>query len=1043
MILQAHSYFSLKYGVLSQEELLQEAQKKGIKALALTDINTTSGILDFFRLAPHYQIQAIAGIDFRNGAKKCYTGIAKNAEGFNELNIFLSQYLACGAPFPERAPRFENAAVIYPFSVFTAVQTGSNESRLISHSRKSTVSSFQPNELLQHNEYIGISAKDLFTLQFSPLRFQTEKLLVQAPVTFRNKADFNTHRLLRAIDKNVLLSKLEVEQQAAPDEIMHSIHDLKNLFKDFPKLIFNTEKLLEECRIDFEFKKSKNRKYYTSSAKDDYDLLLKLCDENLSYRYPVQSDVLKARFNKEINAITTQGYTSYFLINWDIVRYAQFKNYYYVGRGSGANSLVAYLLRITDVDPIDLDLYFERFINASRTSPPDFDLDFSWNDRDDVTDYIFHRSSYGNKKVALLATYNTFQRDSVVRELGKVFGLPAGEIDALQSRKCVDEKQDSIAKLIFTYSNRMHDLPNYLSVHAGGIVISEKPITYYTALDNPPKGYPLTQFSMLEAEDVGLYKFDILSQRGLGKMKDAVTIVKQNQHIDIDIHQVSQFKTDERVRKNLQEANLIGCFYVESPAMRMLLRKLRASTYLDLVAASSIIRPGVAQSGMMREYILRFHDETRRTYIHPMMKELMAETFGVMVYQEDVIKVAHHFAKLSLTEADMLRRGMSGKYRGREEFKKVEEKFFTNCKAAGHNDEVTKEVWRQIESFAGYAFSKGHSASYAVESYQCMYLKTYFPLEYMVAVLNNGGGFYSTEFYVHEARMCGANIHAPDINRSVKAATIYGKDIYLGLSMIHELEEKTVVAVLNERTSKGPFTSLENFMMRVFISVEQLRLLIRSNAFRFTLRSKQQLLWDIHTLLGSQKKTGFEHEIFAVERKHFELPELYYTAVDDAWDELELLGFPLGSPFDLLKEEHTAAAVESKLEKDTIGLPANSKGAIKAQLIAPFQKQTKRLNFASEFPKHLGKVISIVGYMVTRKHARTKRGEEMAFGTFLDKKGRWIDTTHFPAVLKQFPFAGRACYLLSGKIVEEFGFYSMDVMEMKRLHFVERFASGK
>src|SRR6185295_17230737 len=265
--------------------------------------------------------------------------------------------------------------------------------------------------------------------------------------------------------------------------------------------------------------------------------------------------------------------------------------------------------------------------------------------------------------------------------------------------------------------------------------------------------------------------------RGLGKVRDAVQVIKQNTGVDIDIHQVERFKKDEAVRKNLETANLMGCFYVESPAMRMLLTKLEAKTYLDLVAASSIIRPGVASSGMMREYILRFKGKLP-TYETPKpIYDILHDTFGVMVYQEDVIKVAYHFAGLTFGEADMLRRGMSGKYRARAEFQKVEKKFFDNCKERNYNDKVTKEVWRQIESFAGYAFSKGHSASYAVESYQCMYLKTHYPLEYMVAVINNGGGFYAVEFYVHEARMCGAKIHAPDINRSCLHTVINGKDI--------------------------------------------------------------------------------------------------------------------------------------------------------------------------------------------------------------------------------------------------------------------------
>ncbi|HNR49908.1 MAG TPA: hypothetical protein PKN14_11745 [Bacteroidia bacterium] len=398
------------------------------------------------------------------------------------------------------------------------------------------------------------------------------------------------------------------------------------------------------------------------------------------------------------------------------------------------------------------------------------------------------------------------------------------------------------------------------------------------------------------------------------------------------------------------------------------------------------------------------------TSIHPLMKELMSETFGVMVYQEDVIKVAHYFAGLSLTEADMLRRGMSGKYRGREEFKKVEKKFFENCKAKGYDDYTTQEVWRQIESFAGYAFAKGHSASYAVESYQCMYLKTHFPLEYMVAVINNGGGFYDTEFYINEARLYGGHIHAPDINKSMCETTIEGKDIYLGFNLIHELEQKTATTLYDERQQNGNFLSLSDFMQRVSVSVEQLRLLIRVNAFRFTGRTRQQLLWDIHTIVGSEKKTHTESELFEAQRKTFSLPKLHYSKTDEAWDEIELLGFPLCSPFDL-------AVPPSHQQKN---------GAV-------------ILSTASELPKYAGKTVSVTGYFVTRKHTRTKKGDIMAFGTFLDKDGQWLDTVHFPDAVKQFPFRGKGCYFITGKVTEEFGFYSIEVIHMERLEYRQRY----
>ena len=968
MYLNCHTYYSFKYGILTPAELLIEAEKNNIHSLALTDINNTSGILDFVRRSAGNRIKPIAGIDFRAGSEKIFIGLARNNEGFRELNDFLSAYTENNAKIPSEAPTFNESYVIYPFS--------------------------HPYRKLKENEFIGIRPSEINKLNFSPWKNNLSKLVIQTPVTFRNKIDFNAHRLLRAIANNTLLSKLPKSDQALEDEIMYPENIILKMYEWIPQIICTTKYILNNCSINFEFGKSKNKKTFTGSEKGDEIRLREICTENLNYRYPDTNERIVERIEKEIKAITEQGFSSYFLINWDLINYARHKNYFYIGRGSGANSIVAYLLRITDVDPVDLDLYFERFLNPFRTSPPDFDIDFSWKDRDDVITYIFKK--YNKSHTSLLATYSTFQENSLIRELGKVFGLPKADIDEIQLDGLQNQK-GQIATLIKKYSEVINDFPSHLSIHAGGILISELPMHYYTATAMPPKGFPLTQFSMIEAEDVGLYKFDILSQRGLGHIKDCIEIVRKNKGLEIDIHDVNKFKKDELIRIKLREAKCMGCFYVESPAMRMLLKKLEADTYLGLVAASSIIRPGVASSGMMREYILRSKGCTPTFQTPPMLYELLKETFGVMVYQEDVIKVAHYFAGLTLGEADMLRRGMSGKYRGREEFSMVKEKFLKNCSLKGYSDEIVKEVWRQIESFAGYAFSKGHSASYAVESYQSLYLKAYFPLEHMVAVINNFGGFYHTEYYIHEARMNGGQIHAPDINKSNYLTCIYDCDIYLGFIHIAELETSIADTLLKERVENGDFMSLEDFMKRINISVDQLRILIRIGAFRFTKRTKKQLLWDIHTNIGRKNKTHVTKELFEVLKNDFVFPALNYHPMDDAFDEKEILGFTLCSPFTLLKEP----------------------------LFSDFS--------ATDLESNTGKIIEIAGYLVTIKHTRTKHNDRMMFGTFIDQKGNFFDTTHFPKICNEFPIRGKGCYLIKGKVAEEFGFFSVDVINLRLL----------
>ncbi|EAR02432.1 DNA polymerase III alpha subunit [Maribacter sp. HTCC2170] len=965
------------------------AKENHVTQLVLTDINNTSAGLNFVRRAPEYDVRPILGIDFRNGVDQCYVGIAKNNEGYLELNNFLSEHLHKEEDLPAIAPRLQHTCIIYPFE------------KVLLNNQVS----------FADNEYIGISISDLRRLPFSRLSKLEDKLVVQQPVTFRTKGDFNAHRLLRAIDKNMLLSKLDKTEEAKEDEKMFPIQNLAAAFSEYSFILENTEKLMNACSIHFDFSKERqpqNLKTYNKTKEEDETMLEGLCQKGLPYRYPNGGDGIIQRLQKELKLIKGMGFVSYFLINWDIVSYAQKQGFFYVGRGSGANSIVAYLLRITDVDPMELDLYFERFINLYRANPPDFDIDFSHRDRPKITQYIFDRFEH----VALLGTYVTFKEKGVVRELGKVFGLPKSEIDFLSGGRYDISRLDEVSQLVVKYGRLIKNMPNYLSIHAGGILISERPLHYFSATHLPPKGFATTMFDMVIAEDVGLYKFDILGQRGLAKIKETMDILEHTRPDDfskIDIHNINKFKEDPNVNNLIKTAQCMGCFYVESPAMRMLLKKLEVDNYLGLVAASSIIRPGVSKSGMMREYILRHRNPGRdKEKGHPVMLDIMPETYGVMVYQEDVIKVAHHFAGLDLGEADVLRRGMSGKFRSREEFQKVREKFIENCRKKGEDDKIIFEVWGQIASFAGYAFAKGHSASYAVESYQTLFLRAYYPLEYMVAVLNNGGGFYRPEFYVHEARMLGATIHSPCVNRSLNRNVIYGKGIFLGFGYLRELEHRVAERILKDRKVNGAYGSLEDFLDRVFISIEQASILIRIDAFRFTGVNKHQLLWKAHLFLN--KNVKIDHpKLFPPKHQDFKIPQLYTTDLEMAFTQLELLGFCLCSPFELLVE------------------PPKNNRCVK------------------DLERHLNRHIDIYGYLVTVKKTSTHNGKQMYFATFVDQQGEVFDTVLFPPVAAKYYFRGRGVYRFYGKVVSEFGFLSIEVIKMLKQDYVQdpRYADMK
>jgi DNA-directed DNA polymerase III PolC len=973
MFLNCHTWYSLKFGVMPPSELVAYAQRAGVKALALTDINNTSCTMEFIAECQAKGIKPVVGIEFREKGKLQFIGLAKSAKGFSELNEFLTNCSFNETTIPDTAPEFKDCYVIYPFDR-------------------------QRNYQLRENEYIGVRQGEVRRLVGSPLAKQREKLVALNPVTVRNKTDHTIHTLLQAIDQNTILSKIDTSVLALDNERFYYDSSLQVFYDLFPELLENAEKLLADCSIEVDLKASKNKKFFTVSEQDDRALLHKLAKEGFHYRYGPNDKKALERFTEELAVIYKMGFASYFLITHDIIQYARSRGYHHIGRGSGANSIVAYCLKITDVDPIELNLFFERFINEHRVSPPDFDIDFSWAERDEITDYIFKR--YGSRHVALLATYTTFRDRSIIRELGKVYGLPKEAIDTLIKEPNATHKHHPLAEEILKYGELIQDFPNHLSIHAGGVLISEEPLTNYTALKLMPKGFPIVHFDMHVAEDIGYHKYDILSQRGLGHIRDTVEIVAKNRGVVIDIHQARKFMKDPNLNAMLREGKTIGCFYIESPAMRQLLYKLKCDNYPCLVAASSIIRPGVAESGMMDAYI-DFHNNPHKVkYLHPTFADMLGETYGVMVYQEDVMKIAHYFGGLTLEEADVLRRAMSGKTRGGKGFQSLRDKFFGNCRAKGYPEELIAEVWRQMESFSGYSFCKAHSASYAVESYQSLYLKAYYPLEFMVGVINNFGGFYSTELYIHEARLAGGDIQAPCVNNSSYLTSIKGNVIHLGFVHIKGLEAETGQAIEQERRRHGEFTSLEDFMKRIPIKREQLNLLIRINAFRFTGQTRQALSWEKNNFLNPEARNN-EPSLFAEEAITEALPELEVHPLEDAFEQKALLGFPLVSPFDMLETSFRAEATYD------------------------------------EFPQHAGKMVKLAAYFVTDKTIVTKHGDLMKLCTWIDHKGNYFDTAHFPDSLQQWPIYGSGLYLLRGKVTESFGYYSLDVRQAAPLPVIK------
>ncbi|MBA2610936.1 MAG: DNA polymerase III subunit alpha [Bacteroidetes bacterium] len=985
MWLNCHTFYSLKYGTLSVEQLLQLATQHGAGTIVVTDINNSTGVLECLQYCQNNKLdlKILAGIEFRGKEdfNYLYTGIAKDHHGFSFLNEFLTEHNLSGKPLPAQPPQSENVYWIYRLKNFPAV--------------------------LKENEFVGAGLNDILRLyRYKGLQ---DKLLFFHPVSFAGAEHYEVHKHLRAISLNTLISKLTPEQHAFANEFFIDKPALEKRLEGYEFLLDNAVKLISNCSFEFKFAGNKNKKLFTKSAEADTWLLKRLAYKGLEKRYGTIVPNAKARVDHELKIINDMGFASYFLITWDIIRFSMSRDIYHVGRGSGANSVVAYCLKITDVDPIKLDLYFERFLNPKRSVPPDFDIDYCWKDRDTVLDYVFKK--YGKKYTALLGTVTNFKDRSMVRELGKVFGLPKQQIETLVNMP--EEKVeaalkndgfDEISTMIFKIGASLQHTPNYRSIHAGGVLISELPLSYYTALDLPPKGYPTVQWDMHTAEEIGFEKLDILSQRGIGHINDAVKLIKKNKGIDVDIHNVKDFVEDEKIKEYLRNGDSIGCFYVESPAMRGLLRKLKCDTYLMLTAASSIIRPGVASSGMMKEFIRRFHDQENIQYAHPIMEEQLKETFGVMIYQEDVLKIGHHYGGLNLAEADMLRRLMSGKKRGVQHLKDIKEKFFNNCRAKGYDEKVSETIWYQMESFAGFSFSKAHSASYAVESYQSLFLKAHYPLEFIVAVINNFGGFYRTWVYIYEAKKLGGNVHLPCVNNSGHLTILYGSDIYLGFIHVKSLEKNTIEKIIKEREEGGDYIDISNLICRTKIKLEQLLILIKSGACRIFDSNKKILYWNSYYILGKEMgKPEATLKMFSEPAKQFFLPKLPVSFIEDLFDELALFGFPITNDFYNL--------IKTPFRGDLL---------------------TKALI------DHTGKTVRLMGNFVNERVVYTKHGHRMAFGTFIDAVGDFFDTVHFPEVYSKFRFEGIGIYLIKGKITEEFGFPMLQVEQMGKVKIMNQ-----
>ncbi len=676
-------------------------------------------------------------------------------------------------------------------------------------------------------------------------------------VMFASPQDYRLHRVLTAIREVSTIDALTETELAHKDAWFKPSHEMARLFAHRPDVLETARWIADQCNVELPMGTPQFPEFGLPAGETAFSHLWNLAFTGLRDRYHPLRPKLSLRLAHELDVIHRLGFASYFLVVWDIVQFARRRGIPIVGRGSAANSLVSYALGITDTDPFRYDLYFERFLNMSRSDCPDIDLDICWRRRDEVIGYVY--TKYGADHVAMICTFRTFRGRSAVREIARAYGLTPHEIARVTSFlphfraadiRPLAEKMPECRGLpidkepwrsIVELAETVDGYPCHLSIHSGGVVISRGKLTDLVPLERSTKGIVITQYDMGPIERLGLVKMDLLGHRSLTVIADTVEHVRENRGIEIDVYHLPE--PDRLTTELLRTGRTVGCFQLESPAMRSLLRSLDASTTMDLMKALSLIRPGPAGSGMKERYIARHLGEEPTTYLHPKLAEILGDTYGVMLYQEDILKVASAVAGMTLEEADALRRAMTKK-RSKTEMARHSRRFVEKAVAAGVAEPVAVEIWRQIANFSEYSYCKAHAATYGELAYRCAYLKAHYPAEFLASVLTNRGGFYHPAEYVEEARRCGVRVAGPDVQHSRRGYTVEGQTIRVGLSAIRDLSNRTIESILRAR-GHGPFRGLGDFLRRTAAGRTETETLIRVGALDSFGRTRPELFWEL------------------------------------------------------------------------------------------------------------------------------------------------------------------------------------------------------
>lgn len=997
--LNVHSCYSLLEGTSDPRALVGRVVAEGMTAMALTDTNGLYGVIPFYEAARDAGVKPLLGATLEGTVL-----LARNRDAYARLCEIITAYHLD-----------EDGA----FDLLKSVGKGEGLFLLTSDRSLAMALRKQGADVFISITHWGDRASRYHaqTLRDWALDQGLRPVAVN-PIYFLEADDWETHRTLTAIRLNTTIGCLKASALAPSGAWFRSSKSITHLYEDWPECLANIDYIVEECNVELELGRPIFPEFPVPDGESDYSYLWKKSFEGVGKRYhPLSPQVIK-RLQYELDIIHQLGFAPYFLIVWDIVRFANAEGIPVMGRGSAANSLVAYALGITRVDPLKYDLYFERFLNLSRSDCPDIDLDLCWKRRDEVIDYVYQR--YGSDRVAMICTMNTFQARSAVREVAKAHGMTPDEVTQI-TRKLprysardirtlanhLPESQElnieeEPLKTILDICERIDGLPRHLSIHSGGVVIAPRAMTEFTPLQRAAKGIVITQYNMGPIETLGLVKIDLLGHRSLTVIVDTVRKVRENRGIEIDVEAL--LDADPLTVRLLRSGQTIGCFQIESPAMRALLRNTMTDSIDMLIKSIALVRPGASGSGMKKQFIERRHGTEETTYLHSAMENVLEDTYGTMIYQEDVMKVAHVIAGLDLAEGDSLRRAM-GKKRSPSEMAKSMKNFIEKAIGNGVEESIAEEIWGLMSNFAQYSYCKAHASSYGEIAYQCTYLKAHFPAEFLSSVLSNRGGFYHPAVYIEEVRRLGIELRPLDVNKSDYEYIAEDEAIRIGFVEVRHLAFESIEKILMGRVENS-FTSVGALWWRGKIAQSDIGLLINAGACDGFGCTRPELLWELKmiTKACAARSGAAPHEA---------------TLFDDGG---------VGKRGPQLPDYTRKHRID--LEWESLGLPISTH---------PIEYYLSALNarpivLSHEMGEYAGGVVCMLGWLIAERRVGLKERGVMKFLTLEDGAGV------YEAIL--FPEAYQRCghlldshgpYLITGEIQNDHHYHSLTVETLERI----------